>query len=303
MKKVAYVASRRLGDSLIGMVLFNNLQQHEHHVEVFGDFLYQLKDYFPNFIIHPFNDFSANSIEKFDQIITEFPADAPAFLRDHAKHICLHSKRYFKKVIHMVDVQLEAAVDIFGLQRSQLTTDLGLKIHKKEITPSRVLLCCTASEPGREWSPSKFIALANCLKRDGYTPEFIVAPNEAQRCEWVTNSGFKLNTFSSLSLACEYMVASRCFIGNASGLTHLSSALGTPTLGIWFRKGDRNHWRPYWGETETVLPYNLLWLKPLKERYWQKCVTISKVYKGIKMLLSDNHCEQSQAKNIIKADK
>ena len=50
---VAFQMSQCLGDSLLAMIVVNNLARNGHRVVVFGDYIHALKDWFPAFEVHP----------------------------------------------------------------------------------------------------------------------------------------------------------------------------------------------------------------------------------------------------------
>ena len=292
MTKVAYIASKRLGDSLIGMVLFNNLQQNGYEVAIYGDFLYQLKSYFNRFHIYSRSDFSSELVEYFDYFITEFPPEIPPCLQDKDNHICLYNRKYYKAVRHLVDVQLYAAKDLFNIPEAKLVSNPGANFNdnKYRSHSSRIIIASTARDPHKQWGFSNFINLANCLTEAGYNPQFVVAPHEVKHCKPVEEAGYKLNTFCSLYDAAEYIRQSGYFIGNTSGLSHLASMLRIPTVGITFRKGDKKHWEPFWGNTITVVPSNLFTLpKKLKEKYWQKFLSVRSVLNNFKVLTRETN--------------
>ena len=46
-EKIAFICSSCLGDALIAMVTINNLVRNGYAVDVFGNFIYALRDWFP----------------------------------------------------------------------------------------------------------------------------------------------------------------------------------------------------------------------------------------------------------------
>jgi ADP-heptose:LPS heptosyltransferase len=83
----------------------------------------------------------------------------------------------------------------------------------------------------------------------------------------------RLHSFDRLADVAAWIAESGWFIGNDSGLGHLASALGVPTLSLFMRRGIARTWRPNWGRGAIVLPYNLFVVGALKERYWKMALT------------------------------
>ena len=71
-------------------------------------------------------------------------------------------------------------------------------------------------------------------------------------------------------------------IGNDSGVGHLASCLGIPTLTICRSQMAANFWRPGWSKGAVITPPawvpNLKGLR-LRDQHWQKFISVKKVYK------------------------
>ena len=76
-QSVAFQMSQSLGDSLLAMIVVNNLARNGHRVVVFGDYMYSLRDWFPDFEIHrtPKDD------EAFSRWTHDVPIDRRKFFR------------------------------------------------------------------------------------------------------------------------------------------------------------------------------------------------------------------------------
>ncbi len=112
-----------------------------------------------------------------------------------------------------------------------------------------------ANWPGKQWRPDRFAALAEGLAgRDGVMAgarvAVIAAANERAQAQPVLDSlpenraidlvGVDLPTSAACLRRC------RLFVGNDSGLMHLSAAAGVPTLGLFGPSSDRRYapWGP-----------------------------------------------------------
>ena len=112
-----------------------------------------------------------------------------------------------------------------------------------------------ANWPGKQWRPDRFAALAEGLTgRDGLMAgarvAVIAAANERAQVQPILDSlaenraidlvGVDLPTSAACLRRC------RLFVGNDSGLMHLSAAAGVPTLGLFGPSSDRRYapWGP-----------------------------------------------------------
>ena len=151
----------------------------------------------------------------------------------------------------------------------------------------RVVIHPTSNDPKRNWKKERFLSLASKLKERGYTPSFCVSPSE--RKEWEGIKGVELPSFPSLKEVALYLHESGFLIGNDSGLGHLASNLGIPTLTISGNPKRVRLWRPDWavGVVKT-LPLPLPNFKGinlrLRENVWQRFITVNGAYKAFEEL-------------------
>ncbi len=123
-----------------------------------------------------------------------------------------------------------------------------------------LMLGPTANWAGKEWRPERFISLArNLTASEGLFPGACIAVlgsrDERSRARPLIDAipGERLIDLFGLGLLASYECIRRCtmFIGNDSGLMHLSAASGVPTLGLFGPTQDR-HYRP-WGPHSAVV--------------------------------------------------
>lgn len=94
----------------------------------------------------------------------------------------------------------------------------------------------------KNWGIENFLQLAQELKNMKKRVLFLLGPAESQYSEILKNSG--LDCFSvGLREVYKLLQDAFCFIGNDSGITHLSAVAGTQTLAI-FGASDERVWRP-----------------------------------------------------------
>jgi ADP-heptose:LPS heptosyltransferase len=134
----------------------------------------------------------------------------------------------------------------------------------------RIAIHPTSGRVTRNWPKEKFIKLATYLKQKGFDPVFIPGVKEG----W-EDVGCAL--FLTLdALAC-YLYESAFLIGNDSGLGHLASALGVPTLTFCRRKALANMWAPSFQKGIVVTPSS--WIPNirgfrLRDSHWKKFISV-----------------------------
>jgi hypothetical protein len=158
--------------------------------------------------------------------------------------------------------------------------------------PKRIVIHPTSHDPKRNWKQTQFLRLAKKLEAEGYTPSFCVGP--AERQDWEKEKEIHLPFFNNLSELKDYIYESGFLIGNDSGLGHLASNLGIPTLTISGNPKRVRLWRPDWTLGKVVtLPFPLPNFKGIhlrvRENLWQSCIPVPYVLKKFKEL-ADESC-------------
>lgn len=281
VKSIAFVMSPRLGDCLISMVVTHNLRRHGFKVTTFNNYLAALRSYFPQEDIQPYPDQSVGReiLSQYDLLI--YMADYNvAFESDqwHPNIVILDDYALYHRAMPMVDIQLAVCREIFGL------TDL-VKINGVAAPPTlkfranlnRVIIHPSASHLTKQWLPARFISLAQRLKEQGYEPVFVLAPAEKDEFSWIPEHGFTYVADQAMEFLPKFLYESGWFIGNDSGVGHLASNLGIPTITLLSRKSVKCRWRPGWAPGEALLPWMPLLLRPWKKNYWKYFISVDRV--------------------------
>lgn len=281
---VAVVLPQPIGDSLIGMVLVYNLVRNGYAPVVFGGVAEQLADWFPWVRVGRAGDHAA----AFDTVIELRPTeDGPTLCRS-GKPFCLADLPAYHGRGHMIDRLVMIAADTFEL--GDVTRSNGLTVPPgvaRGSASNRVVIHPTGSHPEKMWSRPKFLALANLLAAQGLEPSFLVAPSEFEAWRDVAAAGHDVSALALGDVA-RWIAGSGWFIGNDSGLGHLASSIGVPTLTLFMRRGLARSWRPGWGPGEIVLPPDVVPFGGLKERLWKQLLSVRRVMSGFQTLRNSN---------------
>ncbi|HKU77745.1 MAG TPA: glycosyltransferase family 9 protein [Pyrinomonadaceae bacterium] len=98
----------------------------------------------------------------------------------------------------------------------------------------------------KQWATQNFARAVEHLAERGFTSVAIAAPNEQALLEQLrSETSAKVVTFA-LSLPEVTALASRSqlFVGNDSGIAHIATAVGTPSV-VVFGSSNIAHWRPW----------------------------------------------------------
>lgn len=287
--KIAVFSCAGLGDCLLSLILSHNLASQGHEVVTFHPFMEALQNWFPGLPIRPFPP----KLEEFDRffIFYERSTWMEAVLQE-----CLKKYRDKTTVLNPIATPNtdypyweEGRFDGNQTFADNLVvfcqTMLGIKEAKKEnglsipmdVKPrkymNRIAIHPTSSRPGKNWPKVKYLKLAKKLKARGFEPVFIVSPKE--RVDWPEAPLFPtLDAMARFVAECGYM------IGNDSGIGHLASLLGLPTVSLFKNERTAQFWRPSFGPNKVCLPKG--WLPNIKffrwrDQYWYWNLSVSQV--------------------------
>ena len=104
--------------------------------------------------------------------------------------------------------------------------------------------------------------------------------------------------WQDLSELAGYVYESGWFIGNDSGIGHLASNLGIPSVSVFRRRNVSEKWRPAWGNVEVVLPWQWVPSAFLKNRWWRETLTCARVLAAFERIvhrqtLAVHHTDQT----------
>jgi hypothetical protein len=290
-RRVAFVMSARLGDTLIAMVIVRNLVANGIQVTVFSNHLSVLKDWFPRFDIQPAlqEHTLRDSLGGYDTVIHAYAADVVGDVRSwHPRAWVMDEWTVYRQIKPMLDIQLDVCRTMFGL--TDLSRDNGIELPADidtRVERARVVIHPTASALHKQWLPQRFLQLAHRLRAAGYEPCFVVAPGERDAWTWVEAAGFPLQSFLSLHDLAGWLRNAGLFIGNDSGVAHLASNVGVPVISLAMRPRIALRWAPGWSPSVTLTPISIMPGRHLREALWKYLLPVSRVVHALERLRAD----------------
>ncbi len=297
MKKCAVFSCLGLGDGLITLVLSHNLSLNGYAVTTYHPFLNQMQSWFPSLPIIPFPETALEmTLASFDRFFIMYERS------ERMQAILTYCQTHYKEkttVLNPIataktnypyweqgrfDGRVPFVENLYQfcrgvLKLSVVTKNNGIVIPEGLLSrkhKERVIIHPTSSRPGKNWSQKKFLALGKKLERKGLKPIFILT--DAEKKEWA-----QVNTLGSadLSSLAAYVYESGHMIGNDSGIGHLASCFGLPTVTICRNKQASAFWRPSWSPAEVITPAswvpNLKGLR-LRDQYWKQWISVRRVF-------------------------
>jgi heptosyltransferase-3 len=277
--KIAVICANGVGDGLTWMVMAYHLQLEGHQVHLYSDVLYGMRSWFPVVDVRKQNKNFDDACE-YDHILADdhswFAREVAGINLDHRVFVPKESEfnRKEQRLFNMKTV-LESFYNLREVSFKngiQAPGDLVSRRHTE-----RIVLHPTASDKSRYWGKKRFLKLARKLREEGYKMSFIVATEESNDWMDLASHGFDVPRFNSLSDVAEYIYESSFFIGSDSGLGHLASNLGIPTVSIFVRRSHSLNWRPGWSKGLIAAPLGVLPSRYLRQRIWRPLLTVSMV--------------------------
>ncbi|HKR42776.1 MAG TPA: glycosyltransferase family 9 protein [Paraburkholderia sp.] len=285
---MAFVMSPALGDSLNLLVIAHNLVRAGCQVEVFGDHAWSLARWFPQLSMNPAlgEEEARDRLAGFG-VVVQMHRDRPfRHLRDwHPGFVDLHEIEYADDGQCMAHRFAAFAAAHFGLQTVEISNGIRAPLefqHRRYA--QRVAMHPEASTADKRWLARRFIGLARRLSREGFGPEFVVADSERSRWLPLVSAAPPLCSFHDTAALAAWLYESGWFIGNDSGLGHLASALGIPTLTVFRRRRVAQRWRPGFQRGEIVLPPWWVPTARLKEKWWRESISVRRVQRAFRVL-------------------
>jgi heptosyltransferase-3 len=286
---IALLVSNKLGDSLLLLPLAHNLMRSGYRVTVFGRQAYALASWLPGLEVRPIPSEGVSALAQFDSLF-QMDIDQPIALDPHS---CPRPLRSLTMWLRQQPAQARLFLDelrhfakaVYGIE--DWSNACGLVTQHPERwrqNRRRVVIHPTAGSAERYWSDAKFIELARRLCRDGHDVAFVVEERDAAAWQAAAQEQpFTVSHFGSLQALGDFIHESGYLIGNDSGVGHLASALGVPTVTISHRPRNMLRWRPQWAPG-VIVPHLWLPLRAWRRKYWRFAVTVGAVTRSLRQL-------------------
>ena len=254
--RIAFISSHRLGDTLLGMIVVNNLRREGFAVEVFSQVVFGLKEWFPGITVFPFSEFK-NRASTYQHIWVERPnrridlTDCPQTKSNVVlKESPLYRMALPMSTIHQLICQYELGI-------AHPVVENGLVIPESAQAtkdPQKIIIHPTSSSRLKNWKMQGFIQIGRLLQDQGFDPEFIVAPQDVNIPIRLREAGLNCYSHSDLGSVARRLCTASWFIGNNSGIGHLASNVRTPTITLFALPRRVGRWQPCWAPATAVLP-------------------------------------------------
>lgn len=269
-KKAAVMCSQGLGDGVIFSLVAHHLFLEGYEVTTFSPPLQGLQSWFPFQKIVPYlsaQEWEA-ALNAYDLVVIQpgalpfpkfqnFPIELPPQVYFLHNHLHDPSQTLVANLVHTLKGRFNIPS---AIPKNGIAPPSHL-IHRKY--PKRIAIHPTSGEAFRSWPLKRFMKVASDLTNQGYEPVFVMSAKE--------RAAFRAPAplFQSLDAAASFIYESGFFIGNDSGLGHLASSLGIPTVTLFHKKAISQFWSPGFALSRSVLPLPVIPKEKWKAKFWK----------------------------------
>ena len=118
---------------------------------------------------------------------------------------------------------------------------------------SKIFIHPGAGSIRKRWPLARFLELADILEKKGLRPRFICGPAEQDLADELAKQNRPIHALSELTDLADLLEFACGYVGNDSGVSHLASFLGLPSVVI-FGPTDSLRWKPPGPRVEIVRP-------------------------------------------------
>ncbi len=276
--RVPLFSAPALGDGLLTLALANNLHLQGRDAVLFHTQLTQLAAWFPWARIEPLPE-----ADERRRLLAEarhaFVGDPTLAVKQRAGHLVFTKDLWDRKQPYLRSVATHAAR---VMEVDWRTDENGLVVPPhapQERTERRVVLHPFSATRSKDWPVDRWLALAEVLTARGWAPRVLLAPGEEARWADASQGDARSAVPGPLDEVAGWLRVSGGVIAGDTGMGHLASSLGVPTLSIFGKRSRARFWRPHGGRTATVTPRVRL---PGRagDRHWARLLGAARVAKA-----------------------
>ncbi|MGD2098690.1 MAG: glycosyltransferase family 9 protein [Desulfobacterales bacterium] len=139
---------------------------------------------------------------------------------------------------------------------NDLVSDWQRQHIRKARRPSdtlKVIIHPGSGSMRKRWPLARFLELADELEERGWQPQFLCGPAESDLDAEIENQNRQVHRFSDLTDLVDWLKTANRYIGNDSGISHLTAFLGIASV-IIFGPADPERWQPPGPRVQVVRP-------------------------------------------------
>lgn len=282
-----------LGDALFFVPTLFELLELGYHVKIFSSALKQFLSLPGSHEILPTLDYDQKErmrevagLNPNSFIFIQNDSPATCLLKDYPKSFLVGKKRYEGLAqASQIAADIRKVLPTSTLSQEKLEEYLHLDKGRKRL--KIVAIHPFSSHENKNWPLRQFIEVAKGLCYKGYQPIFCLGPNE-EKFLYTLQKHFTVWSCLPLNELLQNLSRVSLLLGTDSGLGHMASLVGTPTVSIFPSLRHGLLWHPAWSPSRIVSP--LISLPGfLKKRVWKFFVTSYQVKKAAIAMLESPH--------------
>ena len=287
-RPISLVCAAGLGDAILTTALAEHSRVLGHASVLYSDALYPARTLFPEHRIErvPTGEHLEAVLRGPGRLFVgskRYVVDELSLPENPAR--ILYRKRYGNRAVHHLASLSARMIHAWGFGLEQpYATGIRSPGGSAERRHGVIAIHPTSAHSLKDWRMSGYRTLAERLVNDGFEVEWVTIPEQADSLRRVLGSDIHVaHTPTVIDLA-RTLVSVRALVAVDSGVGHLASALGTPTLSIFRKQSSARYWRPVFAPGEIVAPPFSLPTR-LGARHWQGMLSVKRVHDALAGLL------------------
>lgn len=165
----------------------------------------------------------------------------------------IHATDHLLKALETLAIYAAGAAPRLSLSASAVAAGERLLSAAGVAVAGALALHPGSGSPSKNWPAERYAALARRARAEGWSPFFVIGEADAEPAAALRSGAPEVPRMEGLELleTAAVLAAARAFVGNDSGIAHLSAALGLPTVAL-FGPTDPDIWAPR-GAAATIV--------------------------------------------------
>jgi ADP-heptose:LPS heptosyltransferase len=194
-------------------------------------------------------------------VVFSYSAELENTINQMIEHPCLRvpPRPPARDNIHVAEFLLQNLI-ARGLIEAAGATDLVSEWQQQHIRKAgrsidslKIIIHPGSGSVRKRWPLARFLELANVLEERGWQPQFLCGPAELDLDAEIENQNRQVHRFSDLTDLVDWLKTANRYIGNDSGISHLTAFLGIASVVI-FGPADPERWQPPGPRVQIVRP-------------------------------------------------
>ncbi len=285
---IQFLCAQGLGDAVLTMAMAERARDLGHASVVYSNALLPTAALYPNHTIEPtpLGESLQAIVHSSGRVFvgSKSYVSAEADLPPNDQRI-LYRKRYGNRTVHHLASLSARMIQAWGFGLEEpYTSGINAPPNWDTRRANVIAIHPMSAHKVKDWRMTGYRRLSNRLADDGFDVEWIAAHEQVDALKSALGADINVAPTPTLMDLARVLASVRALVAVDSGVGHLASALGTPTLSIFRKQSSACYWRPAFAPGEVVAPrFSLPTRMGVKQ--WKFNLSALRVHRALHRLL------------------